>query len=46
MNGTKSQEMRGHKCCFKMHGVCKSKKKSHSTLRAKRVPFTYYVDNS
>ena len=26
------------------HGVWKSQKKSHSTLRAKRATFTFYVD--
>ena len=28
------------------HGVWKLQKKSHSTLRAKRVTFTFWVDNS
>ena len=28
------------------HGVWKSQKKSHSTLRAKRVTFTFWVDKS
>ena len=29
-----------------MHGVWKPQKKSHSTLRAKRVTFTFWVDKS
>ena len=29
-----------------MHGVWKSQKKSHSTLRAKRATFTFWVDKS
>ena len=28
-----------------VHGVWKSQKKSHSTLRAKRATFTFWVDN-
>ena len=35
--------------CLKIahsHGVWKSKKKSHSTLRAKRATFTFWVDKS
>ena len=30
----------------KTHGVWKSQKKSHSTLRAKRATFTFWVDKS
>ena len=29
-----------------LHGVSKSQKKSHSTLRAKRATFTFWVDKS
>ena len=31
---------------WRCHGVWKSKKKSHSTLRAKRATFTFWVDKS
>ena len=31
---------------FSAHGVWKSQKKSHSTLRAKRATFTFWVDKS
>ena len=31
---------------LRLHGVWKSKKKSHSTLRAKRAKFTFWVDKS
>ena len=36
------------KCILKrqVHGVWKSQKKSHSTLRAKRATFTFWVDKS
>ena len=30
----------------KVHGVWKSQKKSHSTMRAKRATFTFWVDKS
>ena len=32
--------------CHKLHGVWKSQKKYHSTLRAKRATFTFWVDES
>ena len=31
---------------FSIHGVWKSQKKSHSTLRAKRATYTFWVDKS
>ena len=33
-------------CCSRKHSVWKSQKKSHSTLRAKRATFTFWLDKS
>ena len=44
--GSLRSRKKSHFTCILEHSVWKSQKKSHSTLRAKRVTFTFWVDKS
>ena len=46
LRGTSPQKTPDYCLLSSWHGVWKSQKKSHSTLRAKRATFTFWVDKS